>query len=320
MIKFICLEKEPLAFESNINLIQKNVSPFKEILKKNDYTSYSFVKDEDEANGFSFTNVFQLQVNVKGVGEFHILLNRENLDKDNLINGIASLKEIIVNDEESAKYKLSELFNLVKDYNPLFIISSLFKNSLINNESLLSLYQLDVPLFYVDEPKEAIEEKVIEPTSIEKEKTHTGFKHIGQVIVKNKYHLLLLLVASLLIESTIPLGILNVYSQNGLAVFLFICAVIGMAMNGYTYWDYFKKRGFKDPLFLLSIISDLIGFGGGIGGFVIFYNISTKPENDIGLGKYILIGGLACLGICLLTIVICYFLPKLINKLKKKEK
>ena len=134
MIKFICLENEPLAFESNINLIQKDVSPFKEILKKNDYTSYSFVKDEE--GGFSFTNAFQLQVNVKGVGEFHLLFNRESFDKENIINGIAALKEIKVSDEESAKHKLNELFNLAKDYNPLFIISSLYKNSFINNGTL----------------------------------------------------------------------------------------------------------------------------------------------------------------------------------------
>ena len=319
MIKFICLEKEPLAFENNINLIQKDVSPFKEILKKSDYSSYSIQKDEDENNVFSFANAFQLQVNVKGVGEFHLLFNRENLDKDNLIQSIAGLKEIAVKDEESAKHKLGELFNIAKDYNPLFIISSLYKNSLINNKTLLSMYQCDIPLFYLEEVKEKEEEKVITPTSAST-KSNNSFKHIGKVIVRNKYHLSLLFVASLLIEATIPLGILNVYSENALSVFLVVCAVIGMAMNGYTYWDYFKKRNFKDPLFSLSLVSTFTGMGAGIGGFAIFYNISTKPENDLGLGKYILVGALVSIGVLILTILISYFLPKLIKKFQKKEK
>ena len=113
---------------------------------------------------------------------------------------------------------------------------------------------------------------------------------------------------------SIPLAIMNIYSKNALYVFLFICALIGVAMNSYSYYDFFKNKKIKDTLFLISVGSNVLGLGVGIGLLAIFYNISNKPENLPSLGSFIWIGALITIIVCASTIGLIYFIPKKINK------
>ena len=90
-------------------------------------------------------------------------------------------------------------------------------------------------------------------------------------------------------------------------------------MNGYSYTDYFKKGSFKEPMFFISLVTNLIGIGIGLGIFALFYNISKKAENTPTMMKLMLMGVLIAIGIVSLTLLVAYFIGKKISKKKKTE-
>ena len=111
-------------------------------------------------------------------------------------------------------------------------------------------------------------------------------------------------------QVSIPLAIFNIYSGNMLYIFLFICGAIGVVMDGYCYFDYFKTNNIKNPLFLLNIAVNVIGIGIGIGVFAIFYNISVKVESTPNMGSLIVIGLLVSIIIVVAIAVLMMFIPR----------
>ena len=319
MVKFISSKEKILEFDRNYNEVSEDLSPIKDILKKGDYSGFSFVLNEGEI--IPLSEVFQLQVNVKEVGTFHFMFKKDTFDKDEAIKQVATLKELSVSDPDSARYKVKTLFSVLKEYNPIFIIYKECPNTYYYAYQLETSIAYNIPVFAICQSNEfeEVTEFVIgdDPNAREaavQTKKKKAFKiskeRLLKDLSKNKFSLLLVFVSTLLLQVSIPLAILNIYSNNALYIFLFICGTIGIAMNGYCYFDYFKTKNFHNPLFLLNVISNVIGLGIGIGVFAIFYNISTRAEGTPVIGSFILIGVLVTLIVCSAIIALAYFIPR----------
>lgn len=320
MVKFISPKDNVASFSQNIIEVDDDFSPIKEILKKSDFSQYFFVPNDNDEEKISLGSVFQLQVNVKNVGVFHFIFKSEGFNKEEIVNQISGLKDMVVDNYESARYKVTALINIVKHYDPLFAV---FKES---PETYYYSYQLDLlvnylfPVFVVKTEEESqIDEFVIgddiyEESASKPEKKKKVIKiskdKLVKELLKNKFSLLLIFISTLLLQVSVPLAILNIYSKNALYIFLFICGVIGIVMNTYCYIDYFRNKNIKNPLFLFSVASNVLGLGTGIGVFAIFYNISTKAEGTPGIGSLIAIGVLVTIIIVASAIAIIYFVPR----------
>ena len=324
MVKFISQKEETITFDKNYNEVNEELSPIKEILKKGDYSEFSLVINEEDP--IPLNEVFQLQVNVKEVGTFHFMFKKDGFDKEDAIKQVSTLKELSVNDPDSARYKVRTLFSVLKEYNPLFIIYKEAANTYYYAYHLETSIAYSVPVFAISQPgyEEEMAEFIIGDDSTSKE-TSTQVKKKKTVKVsksgllndlnRNKFSLLLVFISTLLLQVSMPLAILNIYSKNALYIFLFICGAIGLAMNGYCYFDYFKVKSIRHPLFYMNVVSNLIGIGVGIGAFAIFYNISSKAEGTPSLGALILIGALITFITCAASIALAYFVPRK-NKVK----
>ena len=76
MFKFINPEGQETLYEERVVEIKKDVSPIKEIISKNDFSSFSISLNEQVV---SLENSFQLQVNVKEVGIFRFIFNKDGV-------------------------------------------------------------------------------------------------------------------------------------------------------------------------------------------------------------------------------------------------
>ena len=320
MFKFIPPKGNPVSFTQDIVEVEEDFSPVKEILKKSDFSKFFFVPNGNDQEKISLGNVFQLQVNVKCVGVFSFIFNSEGFNKEEVINQVAALKDMNVDNEESAKYKVGALISILKNYDPLFAVfkessdtyyysyqldmvaNGLFPVLVVKPETNLQLEEISIGDNYYEEPASKPEKKT-KIVKITKEK-------LAKDLLKNKFSLLLVFVSTVLLEVSIPLAVLNVYAKNALYIFLFICGTIGIVMNAYCYIDYFKNRNIKNPLFLFSVLANLLGLGVGIGVFAIFYNISNKEEGIPGIGSFIAIGVLVTIIVVAATIAIINFIPR----------
>ena len=325
MVKFISPKDNVTSFSQNIIEVDEDFSPIKEILKKSDFSQYFFVPSDNDEDKISLGSVFQLQVNVKNVGVFHFIFKSEGFNKEEIVNQISGLKDMNVDNAESARYKVGALVSIVRSYDPLFAV---FKES---PDTYYYSYQLDLvinnmfPVFVVKPEEEyqmdefVIGDNIYEESASKPEKKKRSLKiskdKLLKDLLKNKFSLLLIFISTLLLEVSIPLAILNIYAKNAIYIFLFICGVIGIVMNTYCYIDYFRNRNVKNPLFLISVASNVLGLGTGIGIFAIFYNISTKAEGTPNIGSLIAIGVLVTVIIVAATIAIIYFIPRK-NKVK----
>ena len=129
-------------------------------------------------------------------------------------------------------------------------------------------------------------------------------------IIAALVHNPLLFVSTTLFAVSIPLAIINIYSKNAIYIFLFVCALIGIGMDGYSYIDLFKHYGLSRQESVASYISNVIGIGAGTGLFVLFYNLSNVNENTPSMGNILLAGILISLGICLVTILVSYLVAR----------
>ena len=123
-IEFVLSEDSTLLFENTRNEVLSNVSPFKEILSKSDYSDLSLSFDGDKEKAINFDDLFQLRINVKEVGGFDLLFKQVDFNKEEIIKQVIALKEMQVDSLESAKEKVVALFDIFKDNAPLFVCYS----------------------------------------------------------------------------------------------------------------------------------------------------------------------------------------------------
>ncbi len=331
MEKFISPRGDVLNYSEYYTEVDGNVSPFKEILKKKDYSSFSFANGDEEAEPTPLKGTFHLQVNAKGIGTFHFIFLAEGFNRDGINKEISTLKDFEVTDFETAKYKVSTLINIVKEHNPLFAVYKEITDSHFYSGELQYMVGSSFPIFVilsevVEDEVQELDVGMFDPNALGKGKKGSNVKKPGpntkitrQYILEElenvKFHLLLLGITTLLMQVSIPLGILNVYSNNLLYIFLFICGAVGIVMNGFSNYDFFRTKKLKSLGFLFSVIANVIGMGAGIGVFAIFYNISSKAEGAPNMGAFILIGILVTVIVCVASVIITYYLPK---KAKKK--
>jgi len=169
--------------EINEHLSVSKVSDIliKELINKEDYSSISISFDENEEK-ISLENVFILQVNIKDSAACYFAFPLENFPKDEVINKVASLKNIKVLDLSSSKHKTAQLFNIAKDYNPYFIIYQVKNGIPLYKGEVEEIYKAaglgdNTFVFYVQKEEIVIEKKPAVVSSVApviKEKVDEG--------------------------------------------------------------------------------------------------------------------------------------------------
>ena len=325
-----------------VNFVKKKVSPIKEILAKKDFSDFSILlKDET----IPLENAFHLQVNVKLVGTFHFIFNKEGLLIEELVSQISPLKDEEIFDGVTAREKVKTLLNIVNKPTLLFMVYDEEETTYLDSYFLQNcntaiqtfVIEKEKPYIEVDyykeivvgtieeeEPKNERKEKINKiktkkaPTTKTKKKSKISLKSFFASIVEKKFHYLLLFVSTTLFSVSIPLAIINIYSANAIYVFLFICALIGIGMDAYSYIDLFKHYGLIKQESVASYITNILGIGSGIGLFILFYHLSNVAENTPAMGIIILIGAGISLGICLIAVLVSYLIAKRKPKAKKE--
>ena len=125
----------------------------------------------------------------------------ENFNRDELINRVAELKSIKVNDVDSCKTKTTELLKIIKEFNPYFFLYQskngipLYKDELY---SIIDSLELTVPVFYADrfaevdevlkvvKKKEENTENTQETSSFGNSKFAMFFKNLIHKVIKPK--------------------------------------------------------------------------------------------------------------------------------------
>lgn len=327
MFKFINPNKEETVFEEKVVEVDKKSSPFKEILEKKDFSGFSISLNEQT---ISLMDSFQLQVNVKSVGTFRFIFNKEGFEKEEIINQVTALKDIEIIDIRTAQNKIDALLSIINKPYLLFMIYEGLDDLYINNDYFHQQINKDIQTFLIkkekdnnlyelsignNEKEEQISKGKKEHKKIEKGSIRKLFKEVAD----KKFHFLLIIVSTTLFEVSLPLAIVNIYSNNAIYIFLFICALIGLGMNGYSFYDLFKKQSPISSLSIASYVSNLIGIGIGIGLFALFYHLSNLPEEVPSMGKMMWIGALISIITCIAIVGVSYLISKVIKKDKNSK-
>ena len=317
-IEFILSEDQSLSFDSKLNEVLDNVSPFKEMLEKSDYTEYSAVFDGNKDAIINFSDVFHLRVNVKGVGGFDFIFSQNGFEKDKIIEMIAALKEMPVENIEQAKEKVNALFDTVKEKNPLFMLYSPKGEFVIQAEDL----SIDIFKFYikkVEKPvKPAPEKKERKPKEPKQSKTSFSFSSLWSQICDffspikdNIVHYAFIMVSVFLIGFSSSVGVYYCYAGNNVFYFLFVCSLVGAILNYFVYYDFFKKHKFLSNDFILTVIDVFLSIGIAIGGFYIFYVLQKElPESLSGPSSILLIMAGVVLGVNIIVSPIAFLFRK----------
>lgn len=166
MIKFYSSKDDIQEYKEELNRLESIPSPIKEILEKSDYTSYSFSLNENEEK-ISLKDAFVLLVNIKDSSSVYFLFDNKTFNKEEAVEKISALKDIVVTDINSCKIKTSELFKIVSIYKPYFIIYQSKNGYPLFSQELLDILNAtgmnEVPLFYLErelsEQAKVVEEK-----------------------------------------------------------------------------------------------------------------------------------------------------------------
>ena len=151
MFKFISPNKEETVFEEKVVEIDKKSSPFKEILEKKDFSGFSISLNEQT---ISLMDSFQLQVNVKSVGTFRFIFNKEGFEKDEIINQVTSLKDIEITDIRTAQNKIDALLSIINKPYLLFMIYEGLDDLYINNDYFHQQMNKDIQTFLIKKEKD----------------------------------------------------------------------------------------------------------------------------------------------------------------------
>ena len=307
-VEFILPEGQSLLFDNPVNEILDNISPFKEMLEKGDYTEYSVVFDGNKEAAISFNDVFHLRVNVKSVGGFDFIFKQNNFEKDKIIEMIAALKEMPVENIEQAKAKVDALFEVVKEKEPLFMLYSPKGEFVLQQEDL----SIDVFRFYI--------KRTEKPAPVKKEKaprTVDDTSLWGKIcafflpLKENIVHYAFIMISVFLIGFSSSVGVYYCYAGNNVFYFLFICSLVGAVLNYFVYYDFFKKHKFLSNDFILTVIDVLLSIGIAVAGFYVFYVLQKEiPESISGPLVILLIMTAVIIGVNVIVSPIAYFFRK----------
>lgn len=316
MLRFLVEDQQVNEYENLIEEVESKASPFKEILGKEDFSYFSVAINDHLV---SLESSFRLQVNVKNIGIFHFIFDKDGFNKDEIVNQVFELRKIEVNNQTSAEEKVNALFNIVERQSLLFLVYeessfsfldiNFLRHSVIRGIQIFVVKNTNEKKVYELNIGEQKQQKEVAAKKQKKERVHSE-KHLLKQISDKKFHFLLLIVSTTLFEVSIPLAIVNIYTSNAIYIFLFICAMVGIGMDGYSYYDLFKKYSPASFLGLFSYLSNLIGIGAGVGLFALFYNLSNLEEGVPPLTNMILIGLLVCIIVCGAIIGVTALLPK----------
>ncbi len=176
MIKLFDLQDNLNEYSESFTVGDSSFPLVKELLNREDYTQYSFSIGDSEEK-ISMENVFVLQVNIKDSSSIYAAFKLEKFPKDEIINKIALLKDILITDVESSKHKTSELFKILKEYQPYFIIYQ-SKNGipLLDkevNEMLMSLEMGEISFFYINRELSKFGEAIVKEEIVEEKPQET---------------------------------------------------------------------------------------------------------------------------------------------------
>lgn len=350
MVKFYRENLELGTYDKYFTVVEEESSPFKEILQKGDFSSLSFQLDNSEKMN-QFSDLFTFRVNITNSASFFFLFDKTDFKKEELSNKITTLKEKEVIDVRSAKEKTFALLDIVRDYNPIFVIYVPRKGiHLYENEVRYVLFDTHLeftPAFYIRKSEEELEDASVQKQmelppkekgikskfNIKKPNIPlpkiTGnkfkdilaklayfFKGIPGAIKENKYHYLFLIVSAFLLGFSSSIGLFNAILGKSIAALFFVCALVGAALNTFIYMDFLKRENIKSLNFCYSVVSNLLGAIFSIVGFVIFYAVDTSEnKTSANQGMIIGLGLLILLVFVAITILIAYF----VTKRKKKE-
>ena len=336
MIKFFKSDELIQEYYGTASSITEMFSPIKEILKKEDFSEYSFVVKDEK---ISLKDCFVLLVNIKHSSSIHVILDSK-INKDELIQKITELKKIKIKDMETSKNKTSALFEILRDYNPYFVIyNAKHEYQLYESEVFELLNQAkihDFNLLYYHVREELLEEE--EEVKVEKVKKEKPVKENGEeskikvffgkignwfkklkpdakFILKNKFHYVFLMVAIFLFGFAFSIGLGNAFIGKGISALFFVFSLLGGFLNTIVFFDYFKKNKLLHRYTIYSVLADVIGIGLAIIGAVIFYNLDKSGiPSAIGFGPLagIVVG--ASFFIIAATIPLAYFIRQLKNK------
>lgn len=314
-MKFLNSSGFEVEYYSQFNEVNKESSPFKEIIEKKPLTDFSLLSDD----AISFDNIFILQVNVKNAGAIFLLFNKDKWDKEEALSKISPLGELPSNTISDIINKIRSLFQIVAPFNPVASIYSPSGELRIYPDCFATLCN-DILTFYLsnegeiikaspakektslssffakykksekkenknEEPAKEVEEKpTVEKQSEEKphkEKSKFKFENPIKVIAQDKFHFLFALVATFLIGFTISVAIYDCYLCKAIYIFFFVCALVGSVLNAFIYYDTLKAHKIKSMYSLITAIANLVGVGLSFGGYAIFVNLSKeKPDKE----------------------------------------
>ena len=307
-LEFLLPDNQSLSFENQLNEVLDNVSPFKEILEKRDYSEYSVVFNEKKENAINLGDIFHLRVNVKKVGGFDFIFAKNSFKKDKIIEMISTLKETPVESIEQAKDKVNALFDFVKEKNLLFMLYSPKGEFILQGEDL----SIDVIKFYVERTEKPVPVKNdIKPKETNSDSFWGKICNFFAPLKDNVVHYAFIMVSVFLIGFSSSVGIYYCYAKNNVFYFLFICSLVGAILNYFVYFDFFKKHKFLSNDFALTIIDILVSIGIAVAGFYVFYSLQKEiPESIKGPLPILLIMVCVVIGVNALVSPIAYLVRK----------
>ena len=87
-MKFILKDGSVISFQDRFSLVNKDVSPIKDIISRKDLSEFYYADE----NTISFKELMQIQVNVIDVGVMIFVFQTATFNKDSYISEVSKLK------------------------------------------------------------------------------------------------------------------------------------------------------------------------------------------------------------------------------------
>ena len=319
-MKFILKDGSVISFQDRFSLVNKDVSPIKDIISRKDLSEFYYADE----NTISFKELIQIQVNVIDVGVMIFVFQTATFNKDSYISEVSKLKEMQINSFYDVLSKMKALYAVSEPFNPLFVIyipngkyqiyDDCFKTM---NTNIFTLYVTEAKQEVKVEANKVAIKQMANKNENKKEGEKISFKErcseIFGVIKKEKIHFLFSVIATLLLSVTLAIGVFDSYAGKMICIFFFICSLAGAFLNFMIYKDTYKQSGFKSLFNILTIVFSVIGIGVGLAIYMIFKSL-TKDVPEVQPHVLLIIA------LMIILYAISMALPLLISFIKEKKK